>query len=432
MGPNGSASARRGALVLASALVLVLVASLVPGASAEVPAGSSGSCKNDQGVSDNEIKVGVILPKSGPQATSFSDALNGIQARVDKANADQETGKRKITLVDVDDVADNARNLTAAQQVVQQDGVFGVIEVTSAAEGGAKFLNQQGVPVVGWHVGVPAFGRYKNMFGWRNTVPADPLKTFDTRNADLLKQLGATKIALVGTNQTSSANFIKKIDQAVKKTKGLKVVYKTTDLSVSDREFTGVVQQIKDSGADGMYTGMDFLQNTALNSALQQAGVQMKAVIFPGGYDDRTLSLPGMEGAYFGVEFKPFELNPPAYTEYKAGMDALGKHAAGQVPYNGWLSADTFIRGLNAAGINCPTRKNFIKNLRKVKDFDGNGAYIPVDFNDIFGRTYYCVYYVRVQNQQFVPQFDGNPFCATRVIDDGKVTKLSPEEQAKG
>jgi branched-chain amino acid transport system substrate-binding protein len=431
MGPNSSRSARRVTLAVASAFVLVLGASLVPAAGADVTAGSGG-CKSDPGVSDSEIKVGAIVPQSGPSATSFSDSLNGIQARVDKANADQETGKRKITIVDVDDAADNARNLTAAQQLVQQDGAFGVIEVSSAAEGGAKFLNQEAVPVVGWHVGVPAFGRYKNMFGWRNTVPADPLKTFDTRNADLLKELGATKIALVGTNQASSANFIEKIDMAVKKTKGLKVVYKTTDLSVSDREFTGVVQRIKDSGADGMYTGMDFVQNTGLHAALQQAGVPMKAVIFPGGYDSRTLAIQGMEGAYFGVEFKPFELNAPAYTEYKAQMDALGKHATGQVPYNGWLAADTFIRGVKAAGLECPTRKNFIKNLRKVKGFDGNGAYMPVDFNEIFGRTYYCVYYVRVQNQQFVPQFDGEPFCASRVIDDGKVKNLSPEQQAKG
>ena len=432
MGRNGRKSGRRVALFVAGALVLVLVASLVPAASADAPARSSGSCKNDTGVSDSEIKVGVIIPKSGPQATSFSDSLNGIQARFDKANAEGETGKRKLTIVDVDDVAENARNLTAAQQLVQQDGVFGIIEVSSAAEGGAKYLNQQGVPVTGWHVGVPAFGKYKNMFSFRNTVAADPLKTFDTRNADLLQQLGASKIALVGTNQSSSANFIEKINKAVGKTKGEKVVFKTTDLSVSDREFTGVVQKIKDSGADGMYTGMDFLQNTALNSALQQAGVQLKAVVFPGGYDDRTLSLPGMEGVYFGVEFKPFELNPPAFAEYKARMDTLGKHAEGQIPYIGWLSADAFVRGLNAAGLECPTRKNFIKNLRKVKGYDANGAFIPVDFNEIFGRTYYCVFYVQVQNRQFVPQFNGEPFCATRVIDGNKVKKLSPAEQAKG
>jgi branched-chain amino acid transport system substrate-binding protein len=404
-------------------------------AAAAEPAGSpalGGGCKNDPGVSNGEIKVGAILPKSGPQATSFSAALDGMQARVDKANADQETGQRKITIVDVDDVAENARNLTAAQQLVQQDGVFGIIEVSAAAQGSAKYLNTQGVPVVGWHVGVPAFGQFKNMFGWRNTQPPDPAKTYTTRNADVMKELGATKIAAVGTNVAASATFVDQIEQAVKKTKGLKSVYKTTDLSTTDREFTGVVQRIKDSGADGLYTGMDTLQNTALNAALQQAGVQMKAVIFPGGYDDRTLALQGMEGAVFGVEFKPFELNPPAYAEYKTYMDALGKHSEGQVPYNGWLAADTFIRGVKAAGLECPTRKAFISKLRKLKGYDGNGAYIPVDFNEVFGRPFYCVYYVQVQNQQFVPQFNGEPFCASRVIDDGKVKRLTPEVQAKG
>ncbi len=426
-----TAVARFAALVLiASPAVLAATAGTAIGSN--VVAGG-GSCENDTGVSDDEIKVGVIVPQSGPQATSFSASLNGIKARINKANEEGEIGNRKITLVDVDDAAENARNLTAAQQLVEQEGVFAILEVSSAAEGGARYLNTQGVPVVGWHVGVPAFGKYKNFFSWRNTVPPDPLEVVDTRNPDILKELGATKIALVGTNQSSSANFINKIDRAIKKTKGLEVVYKTTDLSTADREFTGVAQEINDSGADGMYTGMDFLQNTALNSALQQADVNMKAVIFPGGYDTRTLSLPGMEGVYFGVEFKPFELNPPAFQEYSKWMERLGEQQfRGQIPYIGWLSADAFIRGIQAAGKNCPTRDAFIKKLRKVKGYDANGAFIPVDFNEIFGRTYYCVYYVQVQNQQFVPQFDGEPFCATRVIDHGKVKKLTPEQQAKG
>src|SRR5918996_5047807 len=237
-------------LVAVTAILVLAVGGLASAAAAEAPgtrSGGGGSCKNDPGISNDEIKVGVILPKSGPSATSFSDALNGIQARVDKANAEQETGQRRITLVDVDDVAENARNLTAAQQLVQQDGVFGIIEVSSAAQGSARYLNQEGVPVVGWHVGVPAFGKFKNMFGWRNTQPPDPAKTYTTRNADVMKELGATKIAAVGTNVAASATFVDQIEQAVKKTKGLKFVYKTTDLSTTDREFTGVVQRIKDS-----------------------------------------------------------------------------------------------------------------------------------------------------------------------------------------
>ena len=42
------------------------------------------------------------------------------------------------------------------------------------------------------------------------------------------------------------------------------------------------------------------------------------------------------------------------------------------------------------------------------------GAFIPVDYSEIFGRIFYCVYYVQIVNKAFVPIFGGKPFCATR------------------
>lgn len=401
-------------------------------ASAIAAGGGGGACKNDPGVSDDTIKVGVIAPTSGPQASSFGAAVEGIQARFDAANENGELGDRKVEVVVADDVGETARNLTAAQQLVEQDDVFGIVELSSAADGSAQYLNTEKVPVTGWHVGVAAWGKYKNMFGYRNTQPKDPAETFVTRQADLLKELGNKKIAIVGTNIQASATFVDQIAESIEKTKGLEVAYTTTDVTPADREFTGIAQEIADSGADALYTGMDLTQNAALNAALKQAGSDVKTVILPGGYDDRILGLDGMDGVLFGLEFKPFELEPPAFLEYKAAMEAADKHVAGQVPYNGWLSADAFVRGIEAAGVDCPKRAAFIKNLRKVKGYDANGAFQPVDFKDIFGRPFYCVYYVKVVNGAFEPQFNGEPFCTTRVIDHGKVKKLDPAVAANG
>ncbi len=157
-----------------------------------------------------------------------------------------------------------------------------------------------------------------------------------------------------------------------------------------------------------------------------------KAIIFPGGYDTRVLGLPGIEGAYFGIEFKPFELNSPSYTEYKAAMDKAGKFADGQIPYIGWLAADAFVEGVKAAGVSCPTREAFINNLRLEKDYDANGAFTPVDFSKIFGRPFYCTFYVQVVDGAFVPQFDGEPFCTKGVIENGKLKKLTKAQQAEG
>ena len=386
------------------------------------------SCKNEPGITDIEIKVGGIVPTSGPQAASFSSARDGIEARIAKANQEGELGDRKITFDNADDAAETARNLTAAQDLVENQDVFGVIEASSAAAGSGAYLNKQGVPVTGWHVGVADWGKYPNMFSFRNSQPKDPSEEFTTRNADVMRKLGAHKIALVGANVAASATFIEQISKAIAKTKGLKVAYKTTDLTPADREFTGVAQKIKDSGADGLYTGMDFLQNTALNAALDQAGVKLRAVVFPGGYDKRVLSVKGINGVYFGLEFFPFETNPAPFADYSEWMQKAGKAFEGQIPYIGWLSADTFIRGLKEAGLKCPTRKAFIANLRLVDDYSADGAFDPVDFSKAFGKIFPCTYYVRVENGKFVPQFDGKRICARAVIDHGKLRKLQPSE----
>ncbi len=390
-------------------------------------------CSNVPGVSDTEIKVGTLLPTSGASAQSFAAGLDGIKARVETANASGELGKRKIVLADADDAGDAARNLTAAQDLVEQQDVFGIIENSPFGFSSAKYLNEQKVPVVGWHLGLKEFGTYPNMFGWRNSTTPDPANVYVTRTADVLKKFGASKVALVSTDVANSATFIDQIDNIIKKTKnGLKVVYKTTDVPQTQKDFTAEAQKIKESGADSVYTGMDTLQNTGLSAALKQAGVAPKVIIFPGGYDTRVTGLPGIEGATFGIEFKPFELNSPSFTEYKAAMDKDGKFATGQIPYIGWLAADAFVEGIKAAGVSCPTREAFINNLRLEKSYDANGAFTPVDFSKIYGRPFYCVYYVKVENAKFVPQFEGKPFCASGIIQNGKLTKLTPAQQAEG
>lgn len=396
------------------------------------PVKTPSPCTNDPGVGDTEIKVGAILPQTGPSAPSFAASEDGMRARIDEANATGELGKRKITLTVADDAGDPARNVTAAQQLVEQNGVFGIIENSLAADASAKYLNQKGVPVTGWHLGLASFGTYPNMFGWRNSQPPDPATTFTNRDVLVLKMLGASKIALVGANTSNSSTFINQIEQAVKMTPGMKVVYKTTDVSVSQRDFTAEAQKIKDSGADGLYTGMDFLQNVALSAALKQDNYSVKGTVYPGGYDSRVTSLPGIDGVYFGLEVIPFEQNPPSFTAYKAAMQKAGKFFQGEIPYIGWLSADTFIEGIKAAGTSCPTRKGFIANLRLEKNWTAHGAFAPIDFTTIFGRPFYCTYYVQVQNGAFVPVFNGKPVCANEVISGKKVTKLTPAQQAQG
>jgi ABC-type branched-subunit amino acid transport system substrate-binding protein len=292
---------------------------------------------------------------------------------------------------------------------VEQEKVFGVVEVTSASAGSAQYLNEQKIPVAGWHVGVPAWSKYPNMFTFRQGTADDPEHEYTTRNADLMTKEGVTKVALMGGQNQSSALFIDRVKRSMEQLGHPDVVYENVAIPAEQRDFTAEVQAIKSSGADGLVTGMDLLQNAGISDALAKAGVHMNAIVFPGGYDPRVLQLPGMEGAMFGLEFYPFEEHKAAFEEFdKWAPDSTVR---GQVPFIGWLSGEILMRGLTEAGKNCPTRAAFINNLRLVKDYDGNGAFDPVDLAKNFGDEFPCAYYVKVEKAAFVPQFDGKAFC---------------------
>jgi len=158
-------------------------------------------CPSDKdGVTNDEIKVGLVVPTSGPLALFYADAAAGTRARIAQANAEGELGNRKITLVQVDDAGDTSRNVTSTQQLVEQDGVFGIITNTPAGDASGQYLHDQGVPVVGWQLGLPVYGTYPNYFGMQNANAKDIKTNFTSRNADVVKALGGTKLAIVGNS----------------------------------------------------------------------------------------------------------------------------------------------------------------------------------------------------------------------------------------
>jgi branched-chain amino acid transport system substrate-binding protein len=387
-------------------------------------------CKDDPGVTDTEIKIGSITPTSGPSAV-FSTILDGIKARFAKANAEGELGKRKLTLVNEDDGADPARNVTAAQKLIEDEKVFAILAESGAGDASGAYLNQQKIPVVGWQLGLPVYGTYTNYFGMQNANVKDIKTHYVARPIEAVKALGAKKIAVIGNSTGNAATFAEQNADSVKRVKGLQLVYKTTDIPPGTTEFGAVVDQIKQSGADTVYTTMATQDGIALVNQLKQAGVTPKIIVFPGGYSPAVLNLPAFDNAYFSLEFAPLETKPEPHgiTEFKKWMaDTAPDVALGQQPMVGWISANTLIEGIKAAGVNCPTRKAFINNLRLVKGYTADGFFPPMNFTDVYNRPFKCAYYIQVVNHQFVPQFDGKQFCGKIEIRNNKILETLPNE----
>ena len=229
-------------------------------------------CVNDPGMSDTDIKVGTIAVESGVQASSFAPALEGVKARIDKANQTGELGARKITLVVRDDAADQTRNAEVARDLVEQEKVFGIIEDTSTSNGSAKYLNEQAVPVAGWHVGVPGVVDLPEHVH----VPAGHRGR--AREGVQHPQREAARRARRDEGRAHRRRqpverVVHRADQEVGATSGRQRdrLRERGDAARTAR-LHPEVQAIKDSGADGIVTGMDLLQNTALSDVAEQGG----------------------------------------------------------------------------------------------------------------------------------------------------------------
>jgi branched-chain amino acid transport system substrate-binding protein len=139
-------------------------------------------------------------------------------------------------------------------------------------------------------------------------------------------------------------------------------------------------------------------------------------VLFPAGYSPTTIEQAGdaAEGVYFSTDLVPFEHDLPAHEEAIAAFEQYVPDAPrAQEVLQGWAIGETLIRGLEEAGVECPTREAFIENLRQVSDFDAGGLLNPaVDFTESFGQPYgRCFHYVKVEGGEFVPVTDGEAIC---------------------
>jgi len=385
------------------------------------------NCPSIQGVTDTEIKVGSIAPMTGPSSGSgfFPNIVEGVKARFAAANAAGELGNRKLTLVVEDDKGDTAQNTASAQKLVEQDKVYGIITNSAAAPASAPYLNQKKIPVVGWQLGLDIYGKYTNFFGFQNANAADLVHNYTSRNAASQAAAGAKKVALIGSNQGNSAVFLEQVADSYKRFPklGVSLAYKNTDVPIGNTDWGSYAQQIKDSGADTLYTALATADNIALVNALKQAGAPIQHILLSAGYDPRVAALSAFDGAYLGIEYKPLETTPepPGITAFKAAMAKYSPDSpVNQSAANGWLAGNTFIEGIKAAGVTCPTWEGFVNNLRLEKGYTADGFFDPINFQEVFNKPFPCAYYVQVVGGKFVPAFGGKPVCG-EVVRNNKI-----------
>jgi ABC-type branched-subunit amino acid transport system substrate-binding protein len=405
-------------LAAATGLVLAMAAGACSTSGSSSSSPSGGDCSSP-GVSQKEIKVGFIYPDTGLVAATAQPARAGAEARIALANADGGVHGRQIVIDWRDDASSPDTNFTAAKDLVENAGVFGLIEASGTTANSADYLSQKEVPVTGLAL-EPVWSDHENMIAAVQPYAKGSTTTF----GDYVRQAGGRQAFLVTYPGASAGdNITKKMTESLT-SQGIPVVGQT--------EFVDGVSSPAKVAADFAKSGADVLTvvSTAATlgsvvAALRSSGTEFKLAFGPEGYDRSLLATYGSKIAGMGVYiyYTPFETQSPAIKEYEAAMNEYSPELADAhqiFAMHGFIGADLFLRGLDLAGA-CPTREGFIKGLRSAKYDAGGLLPAPVDLTR--SQSNNCYVFMRVNSTgtafESVPSDGGSnlQWCGKQITD---------------
>jgi len=354
-------------------------------------------------VTDTQVKVGIVFPRTGGAAGTFAEFDKAAQLRFEQQNANGGVNGRTIVSTVYDDKSDGSTQSTVASKAIEQDKVYGILHA-SQADTMFTMLKKDNIPVTGLAI-QPAYSTDQNVFGVFGAYNSG----FAATSTPLrMQQAGATSVAIIGHNSPGATASAKGMEVAVPQV-GMSVATTILDMPIGSFDATSMALKIKRSGADSVDSISLVDSAISLLQALNQQGVQLKAkmmsLIVPPDILAKTGNvLEGVLAATSGT--KPLTLDDPAVKAYVKAMNDAGLSTETSFASVGYIAADLFIRGLQEAGP-CEYRDDFVTNLRKVTDYDGDGLSIaPVSFAPGLtpnGDPSKCQWFLQVQSGQFVP-----------------------------
>src|SRR5581483_4360930 len=122
--------------------------------------------KYDTGASDTEIKIGNIMPYSGP-ASSYSVIGKTEAAYFNKINAEGGINGRKINFISYDDAYSPPKAIEQARKLVESDEVLLIFQSLGTPSNSAiqKYMNTKKVPQLFVATGATKWNDPKN-FPW--------------------------------------------------------------------------------------------------------------------------------------------------------------------------------------------------------------------------------------------------------------------------
>jgi branched-chain amino acid transport system substrate-binding protein len=333
--------------------------------------------KYDTGATDTEIKIGNIMPYSGP-ASAYGVIGKTEDAYFKKINAEGGINGRKINFVSYDDGYSPPKAVEQARKLVESDEVLLVFNPLGTPSNSAiqKYLNAKKVPQLFVATGATKWNDPKDFpwtMGWQPSYQSEA----HIYAKYLIKEKPDAKIAVLFQNDDFGKDYLKGLKDGLG-TKASMITaeesYETTEPSID-----GHIVKLKATGADVFIsiTTPKFAAQAIKKLAeidwhplhiVSNVSASVGGVIKPAGFENAQGIL---SAAYAKDGADPQWDNDPGmkkFLDFLAKYYPDGNRLDGSVVY-GYGAAQTMVKVLQMCGDDL-TRANIMKQAASLKDFE--------------------------------------------------------------
>jgi len=330
----------------------------------------------DPGVTDKEIKIGNIMPYSGP-ASAYGTIGRGITAYFKRLNEEGGINGRKVNIISYDDGYSPPRAVEQARRLVEQDRVLFIFQSLGTASNSAiwKYMSDKQVPQLFVASGATKWGDptgHPWTMGWQPTYQTEAHIYAEY----LLKNRPAAKIAVLYQNDDFGKDYLKGLRDGLG-TAAAKMIIAEQSYEVSDPTVDSQMVNLKNSGADvflNISTPKFALQ--AIKKAadlgwkplqiLTNVATSLATVMTPAGTD----ASKGIISAFYLKDYDdPQWKDDPATRDWLAWMKKYYPDGNLHEQFNiyAYCVSQTLVQVLKQAGNNL-SRANVMKQAANLKD----------------------------------------------------------------
>jgi ABC-type branched-subunit amino acid transport system substrate-binding protein len=333
--------------------------------------------KYDPGATDTEIKIGNIMPYSGP-ASAYGVIGRTEAAYFKKINDAGGINGRKINFISYDDAYSPPKAVEQARKLVESDEVLLIFNSLGTPSNSAihKYMNAKKVPQLFVATGATKWNDPKDYpwtMGWQPNYQSET----QIYAKYILKQMPTAKIAVLYQNDDYGKDYLKGLKDGLG-AKGASMIVMEESYETSEPTIDNHIVKLKSTGADIFIniTTPKFAAQAIKKNAeigwkpthfLNNVSASVGSVIKPAGYENAQDII---SANYAKDVTDPQWKDDAGMKEFLAFMDKdfPDGNKLDNSTIVGYGVAQTLVQVLKQCGDNL-TRENVMKQAANLKDF---------------------------------------------------------------